>query len=70
VGGHAAQVVRSRRVSLAKAMTWRVAATSLTAGVSLAVVGEWHVAGAIAVIDGALKLGAYYVHERAWERLG
>lgn len=58
-----------RRRSIFKAISWRIIATTVTGTVALLVTGELAVAGAIGTMDAAIKLGAYYLHERAWLRV-
>ncbi|NVB37775.1 DUF2061 domain-containing protein [Pseudenhygromyxa sp. WMMC2535] len=52
--------------SLAKALSWRVFALAITTGVSFALSQSVAVAVSIGVVDSAIKIGAYYAHERAW----
>jgi uncharacterized membrane protein len=55
--------------SLAKALSWRLLATVITASLAWAITGEVRVAAAIGAADTALKLVVYYVHERVWARV-
>lgn len=55
--------------AIQKALTWRVVATTCTAAVALMATGSLGAAGAIAVLDAAIKLVLYYYHERAWQRV-
>ncbi len=55
---------RSR--SIVKALTWRAIATSTTMMLAYIATGDLKIAGAIGVADVIIKLGFYYVHERAW----
>jgi adenylylsulfate kinase len=52
--------------SFAKALSWRVFALAITTGVSYMLSASVAVAVSIGVVDSAIKIGAYYVHERAW----
>jgi uncharacterized membrane protein len=52
--------------SLAKAVTWRFAATIDTFIISLIVTGRVVIAGTIAVTEIGTKILIYYFHERAW----
>jgi uncharacterized membrane protein len=52
--------------SFAKALSWRVFALAITTGVSYMLSESVAVAVSIGVVDSAIKIGAYYVHERAW----
>jgi len=55
--------------SLAKALSWRVIATFITAGVALLITGRLGPAAAIGLADTVLKIGVYVAHERAWNRI-
>jgi uncharacterized membrane protein len=44
-------------------------ATFITATVAWVVTGKLHFAATIGVADMVIKLGAYYAHERLWNRL-
>ena len=57
----------AKGISFAKALTWRVVASATTGLVSLFVTGSFVVAGSIMAIEFWVKIGAYYLHERAWE---
>ncbi len=52
--------------SILKAATWRAGGLCLTVAVAWAVTGRADLAASIGLADTVLKLGAYYVHERAW----
>ena len=56
----------SRRLSLIKAITWRIFSIGVTGIVSFSVTGSWGVAGTIMTIDSIVKTIAYYYHERLW----
>ena len=69
-----AQIKESRKRSLAKAMSWRVIAMFITMVVSYFVIREepaagWVLAVSIGVVDSAVKIFAYYGHERLWLKL-
>lgn len=55
--------------SVAKALTWRVIATSTTMALAYIATRDLKVVGAIGAADVVIKLFFYYVHERAWGRL-
>jgi uncharacterized membrane protein len=55
--------------SIVKALSWRVVATAITTGVALVVTHELVFAAAIGIADTTIKLGAYFAHERLWNRL-
>jgi uncharacterized membrane protein len=55
--------------SIAKAMTWRAGGTVVTAAVVWLLTRNFELAAQIGVLDTAIKIGAYYFHERLWNRL-
>jgi adenylylsulfate kinase len=59
----------SRLRSLGKAATWRVVATLITVSVAFGITGEVVLAATIGLVDTAVKVLAYYGHERMWNRL-
>jgi uncharacterized membrane protein len=59
----------SQARSLAKALSWRFLATIITGSLAWIITGEAGIAATIGVADTLLKLGIYYVHERAWARI-
>lgn len=60
-------MVQKRR-HLAKAITWRLSATAITALVTLIVTGHIALALTIGSVDFVIKFGWYYLHERLWYR--
>ena len=59
----------TKKRSIAKAISWRLVATIITAGVVYATTGQWKAAGAIAAFDTTIKFAAYFFHERMWVRI-
>ena len=55
--------------SIAKAITWRFGGTIVTFVVAWILTREFELAAQIGVLDTIIKLGAFYVHERMWNRL-
>jgi len=55
--------------SIAKAITWRLGGTIVTFVVAWILTRKFELAAQIGVLDTAIKLGAFYVHERMWNRL-
>lgn len=55
--------------SIVKAVTWRAGGTVVTFMVVWIVAGELSLAAQIGILDTAIKIGAFYVHERFWNRL-
>lgn len=56
-----------RRKAIFKTFTWRAIATLITISIAWALTGKFEIAATIGVVDAALKLFAYYAHERAWD---
>lgn len=56
----------TKRRSLAKMVTWRVLATTITFVASYLITGRIDMATGIAVIEVIAKMAAYYYHERIW----
>jgi len=61
-----ANLVRSRR-RLAKTVVYRLVSIAVTVAVAYLLVGDAGAALDIGVVANALKMGLYYVHERAWD---
>ena len=55
--------------SMAKALSWRVVGTIDTLVVSYLLSGEITLAASIASVDFLTKLGLYFFHERAWNKI-
>lgn len=58
--------METKRRSLAKALSWRVIAWSITASVAYLFTGKVAFALSIGFADSLLKIFAYYMHERTW----
>ena len=67
--GQGTQGVESHYRSLAKAISWRVVALIVTGSVVWGITGEIAFAVTVGILDAAVKIGLYYLHERAWDRL-
>ena len=67
-GDHRKAESRSR--SLVKALSWRVIAVAATVSIVLVLTGDVHFAAILGSADALVKLGLYYMHERAWSRIG
>jgi len=61
--------VDSHARSIAKALSWRFLATIITFSVAWLITGALAGAVAIGLTDTIVKLGIYYAHERAWDRV-
>lgn len=55
--------------SIVKAITWRTGGTAVTFAVAWIFTRSFELAAQIGVLDTLIKLGAFYVHERMWNRL-
>ena len=62
-------MLETKRRTIAKAASWRVIATFITASLALILTGSPETAIEIGILDVIFKLAAYYGHERAWLRL-
>jgi uncharacterized membrane protein len=56
----------SRRRHAAKALTWRVVATTTTVLIAWAVTGDWQTGLEVGGIEFFAKMFLYYLHERFW----
>jgi uncharacterized membrane protein len=61
--------MESRRRSVAKAISYRVLATIITALIAWAFTGKVATALQIGLVDGLTKLFGYFLHERLWTRI-
>lgn len=59
----------TRERVLAKTFVWRMIATLTGAAIASILSGELETAGWFIIIEFPLKMGFYYVHERAWESI-
>lgn len=55
--------------SLVKAISWRATGTLDTIVVSYVVTGKLKLAFSIGFVELFTKIGLYYLHERAWNRI-
>lgn len=55
--------------SLVKAISWRAGGTIVTFAVAWSLTGKLDLAAQIGGLDTAIKLAAFYIHERLWNRL-
>jgi uncharacterized membrane protein len=55
--------------SIAKAMTWRAGGTVVTFMVAWILTRRFELAAQIGILDTIVKLGAFYAHERVWNRM-
>jgi uncharacterized membrane protein len=55
--------------SLVKTISWRITGSSATFAISYLVLGDFSVAGTIAITQVTLNTILYYVHERIWNKI-
>jgi len=55
--------------SAAKGITYRVFGSLATMVISYAFTGDWKISSGIGAADLFVKIGLFYVHERAWEKI-
>ena len=55
--------------SILKAVSWRIGGTVVTVAVAWMLLGKLDLAAKIGVVDTAIKIGAFYVHERLWAKI-
>jgi adenylylsulfate kinase len=56
--------------SVAKAVSWRILGTIATSAIVFAFTRRWALSLFVGGLEFVLKVGLYWVHERAWDRLG
>lgn len=61
--------MESLKRSIAKAISWRIWATTETVAISYLLTGSLRVAAAIGAVDTLLKVFTYFIHERCWNRI-
>ena len=59
----------TRKRSIAKAMSWRIWATLITSVVVYIFTKKWMLALGIGTLDSTIKILAYYLHERGWNKV-
>ncbi len=61
--------MESHKRSIIKAVTWRIIATSVTTLVVYLFTREVVLSMGVGFVDAAIKIFAYYSHERLWNRI-
>ena len=56
--------------SIAKAFSWRTLATLTTTGIVFAFTGRLAMAMSVGFMEVFAKMGLYFFHERAWQKIG
>jgi uncharacterized membrane protein len=59
----------SHKRSVVKALSWRATGATLTMFAAYVVTGSLGVATSMGLLDSAVKLFAFYGHERLWNRV-
>jgi len=60
----------TRSRSVAKSLSWRIVASLTTIGLVYAFTGAVHIAMAVGGTEVLAKLLIFYLHERAWAKVG
>ena len=55
--------------SIVKSLSWRVFAAVITSLVVWGITGQGRLGFLVGISDTTIKLGVYYAHERAWNRI-
>jgi uncharacterized membrane protein len=55
--------------SIVKAISWRAGGTVITFLVAWFLLRKFDLAAKIGVLDTAVKVGAFYIHERMWNHI-
>ena len=55
--------------SIIKALSWRAGGTVVTCLVACIITGSFELAAKIGILDTVIKIGAFYIHERFWNRV-
>lgn len=55
--------------SIIKAISWRAGGTIVTCLVACIVTGSFDLAAKIGILDTVIKIGAFYIHERFWNKV-
>ena len=55
--------------SIAKAVSYRILGSATTAGIFYVLTGKGSLSLGAGALDMVLKIGAYFVHERIWNRI-
>ncbi|MCB9799264.1 MAG: DUF2061 domain-containing protein [Candidatus Omnitrophica bacterium] len=61
--------METKRRSFVKALSWRFVATFITGGIVWMLTGEGQFAVKVGLLDTAIKLAAYFYHERVWNKI-
>ena len=56
--------------SVAKAISWRILGTVATSAIVFAFTRKWALSLFVGGLEFVVKIGLYWLHERAWDRLG
>jgi uncharacterized membrane protein len=65
-----AEGVESQTRSIAKAVSYRLLGSSVTAVIFFVLTGKGSLSLGAGALDMCLKIGAYFIHERIWNHIG
>jgi adenylylsulfate kinase len=63
------KAMESNTRSLAKAFSYRLLGSAVTAGIVFAVTGKAAISAGIGAFDMVAKIGVYFLHERLWDHI-
>ena len=63
------EMVETHSRSIVKAISWRAGGTVVTCFVAWLLTDSIELATRIGLLDTLIKIGAFYIHERLWNRL-
>ncbi|TFH17687.1 MAG: DUF2061 domain-containing protein [Lentisphaerales bacterium] len=61
--------METHRRSIMKSISWRLVATVCTSFAGWFITGSLQAGISIGIVDCLIKIGIYYGHERAWQRV-
>jgi len=64
------RIMESHYRSIVKAITWRAGGTIMTFAIAWILTQKLELAAQIGLLDTIVKIGAFYAHERIWNRVG
>ena len=61
--------MESRKRSLAKSISWRIIATTVTMLIAFIWLEDWATSVTLAIVANGIQAVLYYLHERGWNRI-
>jgi len=61
--------VETNARSIAKAISYRILGSAVTGGIVFVITGRGTLSLGAGALDIVLKIGAYFLHERIWDRI-